>query len=138
MPLQQISVFLENKSGRLAEVTKLLGDGGINLRAISIADTADFGICRLIVNDPDKTLKLLEEGGFTAKETDVLGVEVEDRPGGLAEIMKVFTENGVNIEYLYATLERKADKAVIIFRVEDITHGLDIIKQHGWKAVVEV
>ncbi len=137
MPLQQISVFLENKSGRLAEVTKLLGDGDINLRAISIADTADFGICRLIVNDPDKTLKLLEEGGFTAKETDVLGVEVEDRPGGLAEIMKVFTEKGVNIEYLYATLERKADKAVIIFRVEDIAHGLKIIKQHGWKGVVE-
>ena len=138
MPLKQISVFLENKSGRLAEVTEILGKGEINLRALSIADTADFGICRLIVNDPDKTLKILEEAGFTAKETDVLGVEVEDRPGGLAEIMRVFNENGVNIEYLYATLEKKADKAVVIFRVEDIPHGLKIIEEHGWKGVVEV
>jgi len=135
MALKQISVFLENKSGRLAEVAELLGKGGINLRAISIADTADFGICRLIVNDPDATLKLLEKGGFTAKETDVLGVEVADRPGGLAEIMKTFNENKVNIEYLYATLERKADKAVVIFRVEDMPHGEKIIREHGWTGV---
>ncbi|MBI9101025.1 MAG: ACT domain-containing protein [Spirochaetales bacterium] len=138
MPLKQISVFLENKSGRLAEVTEILGKGGINLRALSIADTADFGICRLIVNNPDKTLKLLEDAGFTAKETDVLGVEVPDRPGGLAEVMKVFNENGVNIEYLYATLEMKEDKAVVIFRVEDLPLGLKIIEEHGWKGVVEV
>ena len=135
MPLKQISVFLENKTGRLAEVTQLLGKGGINLRAISIADTADFGICRLIVSDPDATLKLLEKGGFTARETDVLGVEITDRPGGLAEIMKTFNENGVNIEYLYATLERKADRAVVIFRVEDMAHGARIIREHGWAGV---
>ena len=122
----------------MAEVTEILGNGGINLRALSIADTADFGICRLIVNDPEKTLELLEAGGFTAKETDVLGVEIPDRPGGLAEVMKVFTENGVNIEYLYATLEKNEDNAVVIFRVEDIAHGLKIIEQHGWKGVVKV
>ena len=100
MALNQISVFMENKTGRLAEVTDVLGQGGINLRAISIADTADFGICRLIVNNPEKTLELLEKNGFTAKVSTVLGVEVEDRPNGLAEILKVFQDNNVNIEYL--------------------------------------
>lgn len=135
MALQQISVFLENKSGRLAEVTSLLGAGEINLRAISIADTADFGILRLIVDKPHETLKLMEANGFTAKETDVLGVEIQDRPGGLAEILKVFNENGVNIEYLYATLEKNADMAVVIFKVEDMDHGIKIIKEHGWRLV---
>lgn len=135
MALQQISVFLENKSGRLAEVTQLLGKGGVNLRAISIADTADFGILRLIVDKPAQTLELMAANGFTAKETDVLGVEIPDRPGGLAEILKVFNDNGVNIEYLYATLEKNADMAVVIFKVEDIDHGIKIIRSHQWKMV---
>jgi len=135
MALQQISVFLENKSGRLAEVTELLGKGGVNLRAISIADTADFGILRLIVDKPADTLELMAANGFTAKETDVLGVEIPDRPGGLAEILKVFNDNGVNIEYLYATLEKNADMAVVIFKVEDIDHGMKIIRAHQWKMV---
>ena len=135
MALQQISVFLENKSGRLAEVTQLLGKGGVNLRAISIADTADFGILRLIVDKPAQTLELMAANGFTAKETDVLGVEIPDRPGGLAEILKVFNENSVNIEYLYATLEKNADKAVVIFKVEDLDHGVKIIRAHHWEMV---
>ncbi len=135
MALQQISVFLENKSGRLAEVTHLLGQGGVNLRAISIADTADFGILRLIVDKPAETLDLLGANGFTAKETDVLGVEISDRPGGLAEILKVFNENGVNIEYLYATLEKNADRAVVIFKVENREHGVNIIRAHHWNMV---
>lgn len=141
MALQQISVFLENKSGRLAEVTKLLGDGGVNLRAISIADTADFGILRLIADKPVDTLKLMEANGFTAKETDVLGVEIPDTPGGLAEILSVFNYHGVNIEYLYATLEKnagcadEADNAVVIFKVEDIEHGVKIINEHKWTMV---
>lgn len=135
MTIKQISVFLENTSGRLAEVTKILGDTGVNLRAITIADTADFGILRLIVDNVEKALKCLEDAGFTAKITDVLGVEVEDKPGGLAGIMEIFEENKVNIEYLYASLEKNRDKAIIIFRVEDISHGLQILEQHDLNTV---
>ncbi|RKX78856.1 MAG: amino acid-binding protein [Spirochaetes bacterium] len=135
MSVKQISVFLENKSGRLAEVTKALGKGGINLRAITIADTADFGILRLIVNDPDGALKILEKEGFTAKETDVLAVEVEDKPGGLAKVMEIFEKNRVNIEYLYATLEKNRDNAVVIFKVEDIAHGQKIIEENNLPVV---
>ena len=86
MPINQISVFLENKKGRLAEVTKLLGDGGVNLRALTIADTADFGILRIITDNLDNALSILEANGFTARVTEVLGVEVPDRPGGLAKL----------------------------------------------------
>jgi hypothetical protein len=135
MTIKQISVFLENTSGRLAEVTKLLGESGVNLRAITIADTADFGILRLIVDDVEKALRCLEDAGFTAKITDVLGVEVEDSPGGLARIMEIFDANQVNIEYLYASLEKNKDKAIVIFRVEDIAHGLQILEQHNLNTV---
>ncbi|TFG64145.1 MAG: ACT domain-containing protein [Spirochaetales bacterium] len=131
MTVKQISVFLENTAGRLAEVTKILSDAGINLRAITIADTADFGILRLIVNDTGKALDVFERNGFTAKATDVIGVEVEDSPGGLHKVMQIFEEHKVNIEYLYATLERNKDRAVVIFKVDDIEHGLRIIKDHS-------
>jgi hypothetical protein len=131
MALKQISVFLENKSGRLAEVSELLSDSRINLRAISIADTADFGILRMIVNKPEETLMLLEKNGFTARENRVLGVEVDDSPGGLAIIMHVFEENNVNIEYLYSSLESGAEKAVIIFKVEDVDYGIKILEKYN-------
>jgi hypothetical protein len=131
MTVKQISVFLENTAGRLGEVTSLLGEGGVNLRAITIADTADFGILRLIVDDHEKALKLFKDGGFTAKVTEVLAIEVADEPGGLARVMKIFEDNNVNIEYLYATLEKSADKAVVIFRVEDIDSALKLIEDHN-------
>ena len=130
MALRQISVFLENKSGRLSEVSGLVGDAGINLRAISIADTADFGILRMIVDRPDETLRLLEENGFTARENKVLGVEVDDTPGGLAYVMKIFEESGVNIEYLYSSLEHGQGKAIVIFKVEDVEHGIAMLEKH--------
>lgn len=135
MTVKQISVFLENTAGRLAEVTKVLAEESINLRAITIADTADFGILRLIVNDADKALSVFERHGFTAKVTEVIGVEVEDVPGGLHKVMQIFEENKVNIEYLYATLERNKERAVVIFKVEDVAHGLAIIDRHGLKTV---
>ena len=135
MTIKQISVFLENVSGRLAEVTQILSKGGINLRAITIADTADFGILRIVSDNPDKALKLLENGGFTARATDVLGVEVADKPGGLAKVMDIFRKNNVNIEYLYASLEKNKDNAVVIFKVEDVQHGIKIINENGLSAI---
>jgi len=135
MKVKQISVFLENTTGRLAEVTKVLGEGGVNLRAISIADTADFGILRLIVDTPEKTMDLLKNAGFTAKITEVIGVLVDDQPGGLMKIMDIFNDEGVNIEYLYSSLINTEGSAVVIFRVEDIDHGLKIVEKSGLKAI---
>lgn len=135
MIIRQISIFLENVSGRLAEVTKILAKNNINLRAMTIADTADFGILRIVADRPEEALKALVAGGFTAKETDVLGVEVEDRPGGLAHVMEIFQKNRVNIEYLYVSLERNKEKAVVIFKVEDIAHGMKIAEENKLNAV---
>ena len=135
MTINQISVFLENKSGRLADVTRVLAEGDINLRAMTIADTADFGILRLVVNNPDKAAKILEENGFTIRITKVLGIEIDDKPGGLHRIMELFKENGLNIEYLYASLENKNKKAVVMFKVEDVDLGLKIIESNSLVAI---
>jgi hypothetical protein len=135
MAVKQISVFLENTKGRLAEVTKVLADGGINLRAMTIADTADFGILRLIVDREEKALELLEKKGFTAKETEVIGVEVADEPGGLAKILDLFEKSGLNIEYLYVTLERKGAGAVVIFKLDNVALGKNVIKENGLRTV---
>ena len=130
MVIQQISIFLENKSGRLADVTRVMAQAGINLRAISIADTADFGILRVIADRPDPALEALGKAGFTTRTTDVLALEIEDQPGSLAKVMDIFKETGVNIEYLYASLEKSGNKAVVIFKVEDVEHGLKIVRDH--------
>jgi len=131
MAIKQISVFLENNAGRLGEVTRILALAKINLRAISIADTADFGILRLIVNNCDEALKALKEAGFTTRVSDVAAVEIEDAPGSLARVMELFQKTKVNIEYLYASLEGKTGKAVVIFKLEDHQKGLEILKQNG-------
>ena len=135
MEIKQISVFLENNAGRLAEVTRVLADAGINLRAISIADTADFGILRLIVDKHEEALKALKAGGFTTRLTDVAAVEIEDTPGSLARVMDLFRKTNVNIEYLYASLEGKSGKAVVIFKLEDHQKGLQIFKDNGLSMV---
>jgi hypothetical protein len=135
MEIKQISVFLENNAGRLGEVTKVLADAEINLRAISIADTADFGILRLIVNDYEKAVMALNEAGFTTRITNVAAVEIEDRPGSLARVMDLFRTTSVNIEYLYASLEGKEGKAVVIFKLEDHNKGLAIIRENGLSMV---
>lgn len=119
MKVKQISVFLENKSGRLAEVTRVLGDNSINIRALSIADTTDFGILRLIVNKPEEANEVLKQEGFMVSETEVIAVEVPDYPGGLAGVLLDLGEAGINIEYLYAFIGRSAGNALVVFRVED-------------------
>jgi len=131
MQIKQISIFLENNAGRLAEVTSVIAKAGVNIRAISIADTADFGILRVIVDKPEAATEALVHAGFTTRVTDVLAVEIPDQPGSLAKVMALFKETGVNIEYLYASLEGKSDKAIVIFKVEDVAHGLKIVRDHG-------
>ena len=118
MVVKQISVFLENRVGRLQEVTDVLAKTEVNIRALSLADTSDFGILRLIVNKPETALDVLQKEGFTVRENEVIAVEVEDKPGGLARILNVFSSAGISLEYMYAFVERKTDNAVMIFRVE--------------------
>ncbi len=131
MKIQQISIFLENATGRLAEVTRVLKDGGVNLRAIMIADTADFGILRVIVDDPAKAIDILSKSKFTTKTTDVLAVTISDKVGSLADVLALFEKNGINIEYLYAALDKVGETAVIIFKVEDVEKGLSVVEANG-------
>jgi len=129
--VKQISIFLENKSGRLAQVTRVLGDHGINIRALSIADTTDFGILRLIVSDPELAYRVLKEAGFTVSATDVIAVEVADRPGGLADALSVLQEAGINIEYLYAFLQKASRAALVVFRVEQLDEAIAALQARG-------
>ena len=119
MKVEQISIFIENKSGRLAEITRILGDAGINIRALSLADTSDFGILRLIVNDVEKAKLVLKDKGFTVSKTEVVAVEVPDRPGGLSAILQTLDAERINVEYMYAFVERCGGNAVIIFRFDE-------------------
>ena len=131
MRVKQISVFLENKSGRLAKVTEILGEKGINIRALSIADTSDFGILRLIVNKPDDAYQILKNGGFTVSTTDVIAVEVEDKPGGLGNVLRILDDKGINIEYLYAFLEKSSQDALVVFRVEQVDEAIVVLGAAG-------
>ena len=117
---KQLSVFLENKTGRLARVTRVLGEASINIRALSIADTSDFGILRLIVNDPPRAYSILKDAGFTVSETEVIAVRVQDTPGGLAAVLEQMSEANLSIEYMYAFLGTSENDALVIFKVEDI------------------
>lgn len=131
MKLQQLSIFLENKSGRLAEVTSLLGKAGVNIRALTLADTADFGILRLIVSDNARAEKVLKENGFTVGTTDVVAIEVPDRPGGLAEVLASLGKAGINVEYMYAFVEKHSDNAIVIFRFDESQKAIALLQAAG-------
>ena len=118
MSIRQLSVFVRNEAGRLQEITDCLYENNIDIRALSIAETSEFGILRLIVDDIDKAVAALKEEGYIVRITDVIGCKLEDRPGGLAKIVKVISEIGVNMEYMYAFLT-KTDSAYLVIRVED-------------------
>nr|MBF0223379.1 ACT domain-containing protein [Desulfobulbaceae bacterium] len=131
MKVEQIAIFLENRSGRLAEITAILAENGINIRALSLADTADFGILRLIVNDNDKAKKILKENGFTVGKTEVLVVEVPDHPGGLAGTLKVIKAANLNVEYMYAFAQRSGQTGLIIFRFDEVDLAIAALQKAG-------
>jgi len=133
MKIKQISVFLENKKGRLFEALNTLSKAGINIRALSIADTSDFGILRMIVNDPEKAKKALENGGFTTKITHILAVGIKDRPGGLAEVLKILYEADINVEYIYAFVEKSGEEALVVLRTNNLDKTIDLLQEKGVK-----
>jgi len=131
MKVEQISIFLENKPGGLEEATRLLKEAGINIRTLSLADTTDFGILRLIVNDVDTASRVLKENGLRFSRTTVVAVEVPDRPGGLHGILEILMKNGINVEYLYAFVERSGQNAVIIFRFDAPEAAIEVLQKNG-------
>ena len=132
MRVEQIAVFLENKSGRLAEITAILAEENINIRALSVADTADFGILRLIVDDVEKAKSILKENGFTVGVTNVIAVEVADRAGGLADVLKTIEAEALNVEYMYAFVNKSGKNAVLIFRFDNMDKAIDSLQGAGY------
>lgn len=129
--VKQLSVFLENSKGRLSRMTTLLGEAGVDLLALSIADTTDYGILRAIVNDTDKALAVLKEGGYTVNVTEVLAVLVPDVPGGLARILKLLLDTDVSVEYLYSFIHRSQENALILFKVDNVDQAATVLKKNG-------
>ncbi len=135
MKVEQISVFLENRAGRLSDVTKTMAQAGINIRALSLADTSDFGILRLIVSDNEKAKKALKEQGFTVGRTTVVPVEVKDTPGGLDSILDILSSNGINVEYMYAFVQQSGENAVLIFRFDRTDQAIELLLDHQVKVL---
>lgn len=129
MIIKQVSVFLENKSGRLNEVTRILGDAGINLSAFTIADTSDFGILRIIVSDPEKARKVLKENHFSVQITDVVLVKSPNKPGGLAGMLNILQKEEVFIEYMYA-FSMRDDEAIIVIRPSNVQKCMEVLQSH--------
>lgn len=131
MKLEQLSIFLENRSGRLAEITGVLARAGINIRALSLADTADFGILRLIVNEPTRAAETLRGNGFTVATNEMVALEVPDRPGGLWEILTAVGEAALNVEYMYAFVRKTQENAVVMFRFDEPDRAIAVLQQAG-------
>jgi hypothetical protein len=130
MRITQISIFLENRKGRLYEVCNLLGTNNINIMALTIAETENFGVLRIVVNKPEDAIKLLKENGFAANLTDVVIVEVEDKPGGLAKVLKTLNDNNINIEYMHALLGKQSDKSFMVFRFDNPDQAIKVLLEN--------
>ena len=131
MLIKQISVFVENVPGKLVEVSQILGDNGIDMSALSLADSSDFGILRLIVNDPDKAYQVLRDHAFVVKQSDVIAAVIDDRPGGLTAVLRILAEAKVSVEYMYAFISRDKGKAYVILRVLESDKAVECLKASG-------
>lgn len=131
MFIKQISVFMENRPGRLAEITKVLSDNGIDMRAINIADTTDYGILRMIVNDEVKAEKVLRENNMTASVTDVIAISIPDTVGAFSTVINLLKDKGISIEYIYSFIGEKSNKAVIVIKTNKLDESLETLKNNG-------
>ncbi|HHT18972.1 MAG: ACT domain-containing protein [Euryarchaeota archaeon] len=129
MKIKQLSIFLENKKGRMRNALDVLADAGFNIRALSIADTSDFGILRLIVPKPDEAKKILEKNNFVVKTGYVIAVEMSDQPGGLSTILGMLDDSDINLDYLYAFVDEKEERAIVLLRPEDIDAGIEALRK---------
>jgi hypothetical protein len=135
MGVAQVSIFLENRSGGLADVVDVLARNAIDIKALTLADMSDFGILRLIVEDVERTRTVLEDAGFTADTTRVVAVEVPDHPGGLAETLHALRRREINVEYMYSAARRNGERAIIVFRVDEAERALEALRGAGVKVL---
>jgi hypothetical protein len=133
--VKQLSVFIENSKGRLAHLTRVLGDAGVDMHSLSIADTTNFGILRAIVDDNEKAVKALREHGYTVNITELLAVAVPDIPGGLAQALDILNGSGVGIEYLYSFVRKPTESALILFKVDDAAKAVESLKANNMKTL---
>lgn len=132
MIIKQISIFVENKPGRLAEITEIIAKNDINIRALSVADTTHFGILRIIVDDPDRVQRVLKEAGLTVSITSVITAAINDRPGGLAEVLKLFAAHDIQIEYMYAFIAKSENEAYVVMRIENEEEAVKLLRENGY------
>lgn len=137
MFIKQLSIFVENKSGRLSEITAIIANANIDIRALSIADTTDFGILRLVVDKPAEAEKILKDAGLTVSLTKVIAVGIPDKPGGFSDAMKVLAKKEISIEYMYAFVSRDSKRAYLIMRVKDNDTAASILTQNGYEILTE-
>ncbi len=135
MVIKQLSVFLENSPGRLKAATKVLAEAKINMRALTLADTADFGVLRIIVDKPEEAMSILKKNHFAVKMTEVLAVEMDDTPGGLNTVLETLENSLVNIEYMYAFMGSKPRKALVIFRVDKLEKAIECLRKEGVRLI---
>jgi hypothetical protein len=135
MDVAQVSIFLENRSGGLADVVDVLARNAIDIKALTLADMADFGILRLIVEDADRARKVLKEAGFTVDRTRVVAVEVPDHPGGLAATLQAMRKREINVEYMYSAARKSGERAIIIFRVDEVGRAIEALHEAGVKVL---
>ena len=135
MTIKQLSIFVENKAGTVSDIAKSIADAGVSIRALSVADTQEFGILRLIVSDVDKAKEVLSENDCVVSVTKVIGVQIPDVPGGLSEVLALMSENGINIEYLYAFITISGKHAYVVLRVEDNEKAASVLSKAGIKLV---
>lgn len=133
MKIKQLSVFIENKEGRLKKTMDTLGKENINIRALSIADTTNFGILRLIVSEFEKAKAILEENKFVVNETDVIAIEIPDKPNGLSAVLNILDKKEINLEYLYAFVAKKTNQAIVVFRVQNIDESIELLSKENLK-----
>lgn len=131
MEIKQISLFIENKKGRLKKAMSIIGENDINIRALSLADSSKFGVLRMIVDDPEKAQKVLEANNLIVQMTDVIAVEVDDTPGGLEKSLEIIYDNDINLEYVYAFVEKKTDKALVVMKVDDLEFAKSALIENG-------
>jgi len=135
MKITQLSVFLQNQKGCLYDIIKILGDAGIDIKTLTLAESREFGVLRLIVDQPEEALKRLRAEKHVASLTEIVAVEVEDRPGGLAKVLKVFSDHGINIEYMYAVVEKNANKAIMVFRFDGMDKAIAALSKNNIRVI---
>ena len=135
MKINQISIFIENTKGRLAEVCNLLGDKGINIRALTIAESPEFGILRVVLDKPEEAKQILKKNGFIATTAEIVAVEVSDEPGGLAKALKILADNDINVEYMYGFVEKATDKALMVFKFVNTDKAIEVLQKNNISVV---